>query len=703
MGNCIATKKLRLLWQRIQSKKGRLASSGPVLTATEVWRDTAAQVTGRRGRRASLRTKVLSGSVILLVSTGVVAATNLFYNFVIAHGLGAAGFGHASAIYSILMLVSALTLSFQLVSSKLIARSDSSAAKIGIYQFLHRRAWLVGVAAGALLFGTSPFISRYLNLPTRHYVDILAGGIILFIPLGVRRGFMQGICDFPQLGLNFVVEVVVKLAGAAILIEAGLGVSGVVAAIAASVVLAYLVAKPRQKVKVVPQRVPATLREGVQSSVFFAGQVVINNLDILLVKHFFTATEAGIYAAVALVGRLVYSLCWSVVSGMFPFSAKARSHEGDGKTVLNTAVLMVVLITSVFTLGVWLTPTSLWHFAFGAGFPMWAFRRYSSLLVLYAVTTGIYSLSVVLMSYEISRKIGNATWVQLGISAAIVAGIYMFHSTLETVIMVQLVLMVALLLMVAVPFLRAGSKFKDGGQTQILVPAASGFQRIRRVKEEEVIAEYLKSEFYHPEFDGYREQFEQIVVSPDLESDEQNKLRRALLYVRRGRLWQELPGDTEWWELHFRPSDLHRIRVFPRKHWCRFAKPNFYFREVMGRIEPWVNSNTKDAFAEKLRALNTSLASAPPSCNTVLLIGMDDRSPLTIIDGNHRMAAASLSPEEGVYGCFRFVCGFSPRMTECCWYQTDLSTLWRYARNYVTYVMDDHNMVIQHALESRLS
>lgn len=123
----------------------------------------------------------------------------------------------------------------------------------------------------------------------------------------------------------------------------------------------------------------------------------------------------------------------------------------------------------------------------------------------------------------------------------------------------------------------------------------------------------------------------------------------------------------------------------------------------MGRIEPWVNSNTKDAFAEKLRALNTSLASAPPSCTTVLLIGMDDRSPLTIIDGNHRMAAASLSPEEGVYGCFRFVCGFSPRMTECCWYQTDLSTLWRYARNYVTYVMDDHNMVIQHALESRLS
>ncbi len=687
--------------RRVLTKKGGLAVSAPVVAASEVLLDTAAQVVGRTRPSSSVQTRVLSGSAILLLSTVVVAITNLLYNFVIARGLGAAGFGHASAVYTLLMLLSALTLSFQLLSSKLIARSPSFAIQAGIYRFLHRRAWLVGVAASACLFSASPLISRYLNLPTRHYVDMLAGGIIFFIPLGVRRGFMQGMCDFSKLGGNLVVEVIVKLVGAALLIDAGLGVSGVVGAITASIVIAYLLGLPRQKVRVpAGTPVPATLREGIQTSAFFAGQVVINNLDILLVEHFFSATEAGIYAAVALVGRLVYSLCWSVVNGMFPLSARTHAHDGDGRTVLNTAVLLVVLIASVFTLAVWLTPASLWHLALGSGFPARAATDYSSLLVLYATTTGIYSLSVVLMSYEISRKIGNVTWMQLGISAAIVIGIYLFHGTLREVIAVQLVLMVVLLLMVSLPFLRSQLRGRDG-HPQILVPNSSAFRRIRRVHEGEVIAEYLKSEFFQPEFDAYREQFRNVVCTPDLANDQENRLRRALLYVRRGRLWQELPPDTEWWELKLEPADLCKIRVFPRKHWCHFAKPNFYFSDVMDRIQPWMRTKTRDPFATKLRSLNSALANSETR-TTVLLIGVDDESPLTILDGNHRMAAAGLISPNNVYERFRFVCGFSSRMMECCWYQTDFFSLWRYARNYVAFVMDDHNIIIRQALQSRM-
>src|SRR5437016_989876 len=242
---------------------------------------------------------------------------------------------------------------------------------------------------------------------------------------------MQGMYDFPHLAGNFVLEVIVKLIGALLLIHAGFGVPGVIAAVVASIVFAYLVAKPGRELATDAQAgVPATLEEGVQAIVFFVGQVIINNLDIILVKHFFTATEAGVYAAIALVGRVVYMLSWSVVSGMFPFSARAPQHERDGRAVLSTALLLVVLITSLFTLGVWLAPIRLWQHVLGAGFPSAAQGHYSSLLVLYAATTGIYSLSVVLMSYEISRKIGNVSWLQLGISGAIVVGIYLLHSNL---------------------------------------------------------------------------------------------------------------------------------------------------------------------------------------------------------------------------------------------------------------------------------
>jgi len=670
-------------------------TEGPIATASEALKQSAERVWGG-GATGTLRARLLSGSMIMLVSSALVGAMNLIYNLAIAHGLGAAGFGHASAVYTVLMLLSSVTLSFQLLCSKFVAQNDLLPGKVSIYRFLHRRAWLYGAGVSLLLILSSPIVSRYLNLPTRNYIVLLAAGILFFIPLGVRRGLMQGMYDFPHLAGNFVLEVVVKLGGALLLIEFGLGVSGVIAAVVASIIMAYLIARPGRELRTdSPGRLPATLEEGVQAIVFFVGQVIINNLDIVLVKHFFSATEAGVYATVALVGRVVYMLSWSVVSSMFPFSAGVRSRERDGRAVLSTALLLVVLITSLFTLAVWLAPPRMWQAVLGSGFPLGQQVAYSSLLVLYAATTGIYSLGVVLMSYEISRKIGNVSWLQLGFSGAIVLGIYIFHSTLQEVIAVQLVVMMLLLVSVSIPFLGSQSRARSEAE---IAPAAIGILRkIRPVDENEVISEFLKSEFYQPEFDRYRQQFQHIVDHPNLTNQRENTVRRALLYLRRGRLWRELPTDTEWWQVELQSSDIYKLRVFPRDQWRGLAEGNFYLADMLDRIRDRVGSHRRNDFIDKLRSLSSGLAKGEDH-NAVLLIGIDETQPLTIIEGNHRMAAASLVSALDLHRRFRFLCGFSPRMTECCWYQTDLSTLWRYAKNYWTHLFEDQDRVIAKAM-----
>ena len=76
-------------------------------------------------RIRDLRSRVLGGSAIMLLSSVFVGGLNLVYNFAVAHELGAGNFGHASVVYTMLMLLSAVTLSFQLVCSKFVARTDS--------------------------------------------------------------------------------------------------------------------------------------------------------------------------------------------------------------------------------------------------------------------------------------------------------------------------------------------------------------------------------------------------------------------------------------------------------------------------------------------------------------------------------------------------------------------------------------------------
>src|SRR5215469_7895688 len=268
-----------------------------------------------------LQRRLLSGSAIMLASSVFVGGMNLIYNFAVAHELGAGKFGHASVIYTLLMLLSSVTLSFQLVCSKYVAKSGSVSDRVAIYRLLHRRAWIAGILVGAALALVSTHITHYLNLPTTEFVLILAAGIVFYVPLGARRGFMQGTYDFVPLAMNFALEVIVKLIGAVVLISAGYGVKGVVIAMSASVMVAYFAGVPRKHVAASARQtyLRAGLGEGVQAITFFIGQVVINNLDIVLVKHFFDASQAGVYAAIALVGRVVYMLSWSVVSSMFPF------------------------------------------------------------------------------------------------------------------------------------------------------------------------------------------------------------------------------------------------------------------------------------------------------------------------------------------------------------------------------------------------
>jgi hypothetical protein len=71
---------------------------------------------------------------------------------------------------------------------------------------------------------------------------------------------------------------------------------------------------------------------------------------------------------------------------------------------------------------------------------------------------------------------------------------------------------------------------------------------------------------------------------------------------------------------------------------------------------------------------------------TVLLIGLNESEPMTILDGNHRLMAVALASPETLQK-LRFFCGLSPRMRMCCWYKTNAATLFRYGTNLLTQVV----------------
>jgi len=238
----------------------------------------------------TLHARILSGSFILLLGSGLATATNLVYNIALARFLGPTGYGHATAVYTLLVLISAATLSFQIVAAKVVAQQSGVEEKHAVYRGLHRAAWGCGIVIALLLLLFRTPVANYLNLPTPLLVSLLAIGVAFYVPLGSRRGYMQGVCGFRSLATNLVLEGIVRLGGSLLMIKLGLGVPGVVAANAAAVAVAYLAAVPSSRVRHIasPLLFDNALRETFQAMIFFSGQVLINNCDIVLVKHFFS-------------------------------------------------------------------------------------------------------------------------------------------------------------------------------------------------------------------------------------------------------------------------------------------------------------------------------------------------------------------------------------------------------------------------------
>jgi len=408
----------------------------------------------RAAKQKSLHARIVSGSLVLLTGSGLTMAINLGYNIVIARYLGSRGFGQATAIYTLLVVLSALTLSFQIVSAKVIAQQPTAERKTAVYRYFHRVSWTCGLVVGVVLEIFQRPVADYLNLPNSGLIAMIAVGAMFYVPLGTRRGFIQGECGFRDFAFNLTLEQAARFAGSYGLILAGGGLTAVIAANSAAILISYFAIPIR-----LTGRLPNPLsrsdaaRELTQAAVFFAGQMLICNCGIVLVKHYFQAQQAGLYAAVATVGRVIFSLSQAVVNTAFPLVAATKAEERKDLRLIATCLVLVLGMGAGISLVLWLGPAAVWTHILGRGFVDAGRYGISELMSLYAIATVIYSMAALIITFEMAYKIANSSWLQLAFSGILIAAICESHALLRGVILVQLALMAVFFVLVSVPLL----------------------------------------------------------------------------------------------------------------------------------------------------------------------------------------------------------------------------------------------------------
>ena len=399
---------------------------------------------------------LLRGGGLLFISSTLVNVGNYAFNIVLGRWLGPAAFADASLMVTLLLLFSFAAAALIMVTSKFVATHhamDSGAASLplsgqgaALQRWLSRLAWKAGLCFAVIFAGLSPLLGDFFHLTSALPLAVLGFGIPIYLAVSVDRGALQGRTRFGRLAASYQAEMWSRLIIAVALLALGLEVNGVVAALLVSLAAAWVVARAPTELAEAGDaaHVSADERRAVGRFALAAGgaligQILINNSDVLMVKHFFAAEDAGQYAALALIGRIVFFATWSVVTTLFPIVAQRHARGERHHHLLANSLGLVGAVSAAIVVAAYAAPDFIVRLLFGA-----AYLPVAPLVWLYALATAFYALANVIINYRLSagNKLGSVFAICGGMAQ--VAALWLYHATLRDVVLIQVVLMACL-------------------------------------------------------------------------------------------------------------------------------------------------------------------------------------------------------------------------------------------------------------------
>ncbi len=395
---------------------------------------------------------LLNDATLLFAATILVNGGNYLINLILGRVLGPEEFSEVSVIATGVLMLSFFAVGLQLTSAKYSATYIAEKNDVYLDRFIN---WLskntkmisIGLSIVLLLFSFQ--LQGFFHFNSFWPFIIIVVGIPFYFDFSISRGLMQGGDKFKNLAMTYLIEMAIRLIVTFVLvlivvkIDGGWSTEAVSIGFLLSFIATFLYAK-RPKSSEKKSTIENSQYRLIKKFILIIGvyelsQIMINNSDIMLVKHFFDNHEAGLYAALALIGRVVFFATWTIVTLLFP-KVIQKEKNGESHTHLFWGSLLIVgliglaIIIACYLLGDWII-----QLLFGN-----QFIEAAPYLWQYACATTMFACANVFAYYYMSLN------KYLPVLFSVIAGlaqiilIWFFHSQILEVIWVQIYLMGAL-------------------------------------------------------------------------------------------------------------------------------------------------------------------------------------------------------------------------------------------------------------------
>ncbi|GAA3612051.1 oligosaccharide flippase family protein [Flavivirga amylovorans] len=391
--------------------------------------------------------KKVSPEQLFMLSVLLVNGGNYLYNLILGRLLGPTQFADAAVLVTFLLVLSFVAMTFQLATAKFSVLFESNLFTTFIIR-VYKNAVLIGILLGITIIICAPQLQIVFNTSTSHMFVIFGIGVPFYFLMSVNRGIFQGKKELKSLSITYQAEMLSRLiiTLALIFILSDIASSTLIAlGISISFLFGLIPFRYKDisfKTKTVIGKTELkSIRSFFLLTAFYElTQIIINNSDILLVKHYFEPYEAGLYASLALIGRIVYFVAWMFVMLLLPKVVQLKKENKDTSKVLFNYVLYIIIISLTIILGCSLFPETIIIILFGESYISMA-----GLLWKYALATSMFAISNIFAYYYLSLD----RYVPVIISGVFgmlqMALVIFFHDSLKQVVYMQIIAMVLLL------------------------------------------------------------------------------------------------------------------------------------------------------------------------------------------------------------------------------------------------------------------
>ncbi len=407
------------------------------------------------GKRVMTHELVAGSTFIFLGST----FANIFafiFNLFLVRKLSYANYGEYTVLLSLITLISIPGQSFTQIIVQFVSRYFTKKDLSRVHEFYFQTFRFFTITSIIILFlfiMFQPSIKGFFHIETTLPV-IIAGFSAMVMYFGIPNvAFLQALMRFDYLACYYMLTGVLKVVFGVLFVLLGWQINGALGAIFIAsflpILFTYIPLKDILRFK----KQTAILFEfknvftyGLPTALSLFALSSFTSTDILLVKHFFSAHDAGLYSGMSLVGKIIFYFTAPITTVMFPLVIK-RFEEGKNYHNLFFAALCLVSLPSlILTLIYFLFPHLVVMIFLGGK----QYQSVAGFLGYFGVFLTLFSLLNVLVNFFLSLK--KTEVVYLVVLGAFLQGVLisLFHATFFQVIsistMVTLVLLILLLL-----------------------------------------------------------------------------------------------------------------------------------------------------------------------------------------------------------------------------------------------------------------